>query len=138
MYIYITPKSYYLIMFNNKNFNVSWITTFNDLHMFINFIFKKFDRFHDKCTPYNLPSNHQWGLVQLPSKLSGQHLVLSTPDRNAKIADIYCPSLFVEWYAQNVLEQHKFTNVNCFTLLDKSCHFSNTRRQKWLGFNWKI
>ena len=83
-------------MFNNKVFNVSLITTFNDLHTFINFIFKKFDRFHDKFTPYNFPSNHQWGWVQLTSKLSGQHLVLSTPDRNAGIADIYCPSLFVE------------------------------------------
>ena len=83
-------------MLNNKVFNVSLITTFNDLHTFINFIFKKFDRFYDidNFTPYNLPSNHQWGLVQLTSKLSGQHLVLSTPDRNAGIADIYCPSLF--------------------------------------------
>ena len=83
-------------MFNNKVFNVLLITAFNDLHMFINFIFKKLDRFHDKFTPYNLPSNHQWGLVQLTSKLSGQHLVISTSDRNAGIADIYCPSLFVE------------------------------------------
>ena len=82
-------------MFNNKNFNVSWITTFNDLHTFINFIFKKFDRFHDKSTPYNPPSNHQWGLVQLNSKLSSQHFVLSTPDRNAGIPDIYHPSIFL-------------------------------------------
>ena len=52
IYVYITPKSYYLIMFNNKVFNVSLITTFNDLHTFINFIIKKFDRFHDKFTPY--------------------------------------------------------------------------------------
>ena len=84
--------------------------------------------------PYNLPSNHQWGLVQLTSKLSGQHLVLSMPDRNAGIVDIYCPSLFVEWYAQNVLEQHKFSNVNCFTLLDESCHFSKTCTIKITGF----
>ena len=73
----ITPKLYSLIMFNNKVFNVSLITAFNDLHMFINFIFKKFDRFHDKFTPYNLPSNHQWNLVQLTSNM----------------LSIYCPSL---------------------------------------------
>ena len=41
---------------------------------------------------------------------------------------------FVEWYAQNVLEQHKFSNVNCFTLLDESCHFSKTCTIKITGF----
>ena len=41
---------------------------------------------------------------------------------------------FVEWYNQNVLEQHKISNVNCFTLLDESCHFSKTCTIKITGF----
>ena len=40
----------------------------------------------------------------------------------------------MEWYTQNVLEQHKFSNVNCITLLDESCHFSKTRTIKITGF----
>ena len=40
----------------------------------------------------------------------------------------------MEWYAQNVLEQHKFSNVNCFTLLDEPCHFSKTCTIKITGF----
>ena len=84
VYICITPKSYYLSMFNNKIFNVSLITAFNDLPIFINFIFKKFDRFPDKftlTTPlpiingvwFNLPQNCQVNILfyQLQTQMLG-------------------------------------------------------------------
>ena len=67
------------------------MTTFNDLPMFILSIIEEFDKFPEKFTPYTLlPTMKE---VQIASKLLGQHLVLSTPDRNAGIPDIYCPSL---------------------------------------------
>ena len=88
-----TPQISYPIIFKNKAFNklYSLMTTFNDLPMFILSIIEEFDKFPEKFTPYTLlPTMKE---VQIASKLLGQHLVLSTPDRNAGIPDIYCPSL---------------------------------------------
>ena len=87
----LTPQPYYPIIFNNKAFNkmYSLMTTFNYLSMFIISIIQKFDIFPDKFTPYtSFPTIKE---VQITSKLLCQHVVLSTPDRNAGIPDMYCP-----------------------------------------------
>ena len=87
-YIIITPKSYYLIMLNNKVFNVSLITTFNDLHTYINFIFKKFDRFHPLQPPFQ--SSMGFGSAYLKTVGSTSCFINS----RQKCWDIYYPSLF--------------------------------------------